>query len=109
MNNSRAQDTLRLLCEVASDREHDLLQYSTSIREDSDNEADAETPNFYSFYSVGGNESELTMTNFTAPEFRKLYSILEPFVTTWWNNSRGKKTEFKPMYVFFMFLVVLKR
>ena len=82
MNNSRAQDALRLLREVAADREHDLLQYSISTQEDSDDEADSESPIFDSFYTVQGNEAILQMTNFTAPEFRKLYSILEPFITT---------------------------
>ena len=76
MESSRAEDALRILSEVATEREHDILRYSANITEDSDDEVDAASPIFDLFYNVGGNESIMKMTNFTAPEFRLLYSIL---------------------------------
>ena len=77
MNDSRAQDALRLLSEVAAEREHDLQQYSANNHDSSDEEYDAESPIFDSFYNAGGNDSIRKMTNFTALELRKLYSILQ--------------------------------
>ena len=93
MNTSRAQDALRILSDVAAEREHKLIQFSASRADESDDEADAESPIFDSFYNVGGNESILKITNFTAPEFRKLYSILQQCITSRWNSGREKNLD----------------
>ena len=108
MNNARAHDALRVLSEFAAQRNHEMLKYSPNRPEESDDESDADSPIFDSFYNVGGNESILSLTNFTSAEFRKLYSILHDCIIRNWNNGRGKRSKFKPKQVLFMLLVVMK-
>ena len=108
MSSTRAQDVLQKLSEIASELEHDFAQYSAVRAADSDDEVDSESPIFNSFYNAGGNQSVLKMTNFTAPEFRKLCGILHTTITTKWNNGRGKRSEYKQIDVLFILLVVMK-
>ena len=89
MSVTHSQDVLRLLSETATERENDLAQYLAMRSDGSDDEAEAEFPNFNSFYNVGGNQSILNLTNFTASEFSKLYGILHTCITTKRNNGRN--------------------
>ncbi len=108
MASNRVQQVPMQFAERSAAREHDLLRYS-SIREvDSDEEADAESPIFDSFYNSFGSEAIVKMIHFTPAEFRKLYDILFAIIFTNWNTGRGKKSNFKPADVLFMTLVVMK-
>ena len=108
MNTARAQDALRILSQVAAERNHEMHRYSPTRHEECDDESEAESPIFDSFYSARGNEAILKMTNFTSAEFRKLYSILHECIIHNWNNGRGKRSGYKPKDVLFMLLVVMK-
>ena len=70
MNKERAHDALRMLSEVAEEREHDLLSYSATKNVESDDEGGSECPIFETFYASGGSESIMKMCNFTLSEFR---------------------------------------
>ena len=108
MNSARAEDALRLLGEIAAEREHELSNYPTTREQESDTEADEESPIFNSFYNSGGSESIMKMTNFTPNEFRTFYGTLQSHIMTKWNVGRGKRSQYKPMDVFFMSLVTMK-
>ena len=64
MESRRTGDALRILREVANDREHNLLRYYANRTEDSDDEADEESPIFDCFYNVRENKSIIKITNF---------------------------------------------
>jgi len=100
--------SLNLLNSVAQARQNDIMQAPSSPVVDSDDEADAECPIFDQFYAIDGNESIIEMTNFTAVEFRKLYTILHPTMNANWNIGRGRRCLQKPMDVLFMAVTVLK-
>lgn len=108
MNLERAQDALRILAEQAVEKTHQLSTYSVTPNQESDNEADSESPVVDSFYEFGGNDSILKMTNFTLPEFRRLYGIFYESITTSWNLGRGKRSHHTSMDVLFICIVVLK-
>ncbi len=82
MNAGRVGDALRILSEQAAEREHQLSAYPSTSREERDNDVDAPSPIFYSFYNSGGNDAILKMTNFAPFEFQKLYSIIQPQIVT---------------------------
>ena len=109
MNSSQARVALRMLSEIATELEHGLSKHSSTRTQDYDNEADDESPIFDSFYATGGNESIMKMPDFTAPEFRKLYSILKSCITTNWNNGFGKRSDSKQVDVLFTLSVVMKQ
>ncbi len=50
----------------------------------------------------------LKMRNFTLPERRRLYGIMQECIVTSWNVERGRRSTLTPMDVLFMCLVVLK-
>ena len=108
MDRNAAASGLRLLCEALEDREREIGEYPTSHEEVSDDEADAESPVFDSFYSAGGSEGIMKMTNFTPSEFRSIWNTIEGYVSEHWNVGRGRKSSHSAMDVFFMMLTVLK-
>ena len=57
---------------------------------------------------IRGEEALLKMTNFTQPEFERIYSKITKFVTMNWNVGRGRKTPHNAKDVFFMMLSTLK-
>lgn len=79
-----------MLSDIAAERVYEISQYSSTSTPDSNNEADDESPVFDSFYATGRNEPIVKISNLTAPEFRKLYSILQSCTNTNWNNEHGK-------------------
>ena len=50
MNSARVADVLRKISEQAAEREHELSAYSADRRAESDDDADAVSPIFDSFY-----------------------------------------------------------
>ena len=48
------------------------------------------------------------MTNFSRPEFDRIYNKISDVVTKFWSTGRGRKTVFKVKDVFFMALYTLK-
>ncbi len=107
MNAVRAEDALRILSEQAAEREHQLSTYSSTKTDDLVDNVEAECPIFDSFHQSGGHGAILKMSNFAPFEFRKLYSIKQPEIVTSWNVGRGRRSQFQPMDVLFMALVVL--
>ena len=57
MSATRAQDVLRKVSEIATERKHDLAQYSAVRDNEQDDEADAESPIFNSLQNAGSNQS----------------------------------------------------
>ena len=108
MNQVRAEDGLRTLSELAAEREHAILQYPSTIIVESDVEAGSECPIFDTFHGSGSSESILKTCNLTPSEFPLLYSELQVPISENWNVGRGKRSDFKPMDVLFMTLVVMK-
>ncbi len=60
-------DVLIQLAERSTDREHELLRYSSTREVKSDGEAGAESPIFDSFYSSGGSEAVVKMITSLQP------------------------------------------
>ena len=54
---TRAQEVLWKVSEIATESEHDLAQYSAVRDNESDDEADAESPILNSLYNAGSNQS----------------------------------------------------
>ena len=80
MSSQNTLASLNLLNSVAQARENDIMQAPSTPVVDSDDEADEECPIFDRFYAIDGNASIIEITNFTAVEFRKLYTILHPTI-----------------------------
>ena len=108
MSTLRAAQTLELLNRATQQRENELLRHSSTPDAESDDDADAESPIFDQFYGVNRNSNIKEMTNFTAREFRNLYSILQRTIASSWNVGRGRKSKYKPMTALLMTLKVLK-
>ena len=97
MSATRAQDLLRQLSEIATKREYDLAQYSAVRSDDTNDDPEAESLIFNSFYNPSANQYILKITNFTTPEFRELYEIFQISITTKWSNGVAKRSEYKQM------------
>lgn len=109
MASSSARSALERLQDEHRCREVALSAVNTSsYDDDDDDDIDRECPVFDKFYTADGNEGIRKLINFTAVEFRGLYSRIQAQVVSRWNVGRGRKTTQTPMDVFFMSLVVLK-
>ena len=81
-----------------------LSAYFSNRNCDSDEEVDASSSIFDSFLA----SSVVKMCNFTPSEFHQLYSVLHNHISDNWSNCSGKKSDYKPVDVLFMMLVVMK-
>ena len=90
MDRSKAESGLKMLCEALEDREREIVEYSTSPTEFSDDEADAECTAFDIFYGNGGSNGILNMTNYTPVEFRNLWNRIQHYVIENWKFFRGR-------------------
>ena len=73
MESNRVYDILRQFAERSTEREHDLLRFSSRHEVDLDEEAAAGKPIFHSSYNLCGFEAIAKMINFTSNEFRQVH------------------------------------
>lgn len=106
------QDAARALAAFgeAIDNRHAEINHhgDEQVIQSSDEETDSLSPIFDSFYNQGCSEAIITMTNFTASEFFKIWDYTSNFISTKWNVGRGRKSSCKGKDVLFMMLTVLK-
>ena len=105
-----AAKALELLADTAALRHDALNAFPTApIHPDHDEESDSDCPIIDIFVGIGGEEALLKMTNFTRPEFERIYGKITEFVTMNWKVGRGRTTPHKAKDKFFMMLSTLKR
>ena len=109
LSTERARAGLEFLTDIALARENELSRFESAAQliEDCDEE-DSDCPIYMSFYTAGGSEAIMKMTNFSARRFEKIYNNFHEFIVTNWNVGRGKKSNFRPKDVFFMMMTTFK-
>ncbi len=107
---SKVQGSLQLLAGLAAAQEEELNNYSKeTVHSDSEEEDDTNCPIFRSFYNDGGGaKAIMNMTNFSTCEFRRLWRVVDGFVSANWNIGRGRKCLYCPRDILFMTLTTIK-
>ena len=104
-----AANTLRLLADVAVERENDLEQFSSSPdQRSSDEETDSRSPLFDTFYNQGGAAAIVSMANYDPSQFDTLWRNLESFIVRNYNVGRGRRSSHTACDVLFMMMTELK-
>lgn len=108
LSEEHAATVLLNLSEIEEQRANQLAQYDTqNLVLSSDDEKDSESVIFDTFFSSGGAEGILKMTNFSPEELKKLFDSCKEYLEARWSLGRGKKHNFVCL-MFFMTITVMK-
>ena len=91
--NIEVNNVLQLVADAAVEREAVIDEYDIDpTKEDFDHECASRTPAFDKFYSTGGPEAIIQMTEFDVNGFGKPWLLVPDHVSTSWNVGRGRKS-----------------
>lgn len=79
-----------------------------AIHDESDVENDSQSPIFDRFYTNGGSQMLIEISNFTFNEIERLWHRCRTILTQTLTLGRGKKTDVAPKDLLFIVLCVLK-
>ena len=100
-----AANTLRLLADIALERENELEQFSSSPEQrSSDEEIDSRSPLFATFYNQRDAAVTVSMTNYDTSQFDTLWRNLESFIVLNYNVGRGRRFSHTACDVLFMMM-----
>lgn len=103
-----AANALENFARAQEARAADLEQFSTSRRQDDNDNEDTNCPILTKFISIGGRDGIHSITNFSVRGFFSIWDRMGEHITKNWNTGRGKKSCHSGKDVLFMLLATLK-
>lgn len=109
MNSTHANNTLKLLADVAKAHEKDIGEYPPDLTRNSDSKDEIPpNPVLKALFNTIGNSGIVKMTNMTLLEIRELFECCGERINEEWKGSKRDPRNYSLMDVFIMVLATFK-